>query len=169
MEKGFRGRLAFESVEKLPERLRNVVTLPDAVGGTAAASGVIGDNGVTMLRSVITGPGLLQFRWRVSSEPGYDWLSFSFNGWEQLLISGTSGWLEQAWLLPAGTHTLLWTYSKDGSVRANNDAGYLDNLRFTAMATGASATSVRVPRLPVREVAVDSEAEQRVFGTVVPK
>jgi len=146
-----------------------VVTMADAIGGTAASSGVIGDHGVTMVRTVVTGPGLLQFRWRVSSEPGWDWLTFSFNGWEQLMISGNSGWQEQAWLLPAGTHTLVWTYSKDDSLRMGNDAGYLDNLRFTAMAAGATAATLRLPRVSVREPVIDGPGEQQSFGMVVPK
>jgi len=152
----------------------SVVNLADAVGGSAARSGVIGDFGVTTVRTVVTGPGLLQYRWRVSSEPGYDFLSFSFNGWEQLGISGNSGWVEQAWLLPAGTHTLSWTYFKDGSVASGSDLGYLDNLRFTAMATAAEAGAatnapVRRPRTTVPTVTVGGEGERRSYGTVVPK
>lgn len=100
-------------------------------GGDAAQSGVIGHYQSSYIETSITGPGTLSFYWRVSSESGYDYLRFLFDGVEQSgAISGESGWVQKVYTIDSGLHTLRWTYDKDGSVDRGSDAGWLDSVTF---------------------------------------
>lgn len=100
------------------------------VGGSAAQSGAIADLRSTTVQTTVLGPGMLRFRWKVSSETGYDWLYFHFDSWPQLGISGEFAWEEQSWFVPEGTHILTWTYSKDETASVGADAAWLDAVSF---------------------------------------
>ncbi len=105
-------------------------------GGSAAASGVIANSQSTWVQTTVTGPGILSYRWRVSSEAGYDFLSFYYDGFPQSgQISGEVGWSQQAWSIPTGTHELRWEYKKDSSVAQGADRGWLDQVTFTPTGT----------------------------------
>jgi hypothetical protein len=131
------------------------------VGGSALQSGAIADLQDSIVQTTVTGPGLLTYRWRVSSESGYDVLTFGFDGWDQWYMSGESGWQQQSWFIPEGTHVLTWTYRKDGSIAAGSDAGWLDEVIFTP--GNQTATSQR------SAVAGPVSAVRQTFGTVKPK
>ena len=49
-------------------------------GFSAAQSGSILDNEESWLDATVTGPGTLNFWWKISSEAQYDWLEFYING-----------------------------------------------------------------------------------------
>ncbi len=72
----------------------------------------------------------LTFMYKVSSENGYDFLRFSVDGAEVASWSGNVSWTMHEVEIPAGTHTLTWTYTKDGSVSHGDDAGYVDFIDF---------------------------------------
>jgi M6 family metalloprotease-like protein len=132
------------------------------VGGSALQSGVIADLQHSIVQTTVTGPGLLTFRWRVSSESGFDWLTFGFDGWDQWYMSGESGWQQQSWFIPEGTHVLTWTYRKDSSASTGSDAGWLDEVIFTPgtqAATAGQRAPVQGPTQPVRQS----------FGPVIAK
>lgn len=110
---------------------QNVVTHD---GDVAAQSGATTNNGISTLQTYLSSPGTLTFWWKVSSEEGFDFLRvyvgqsttplFSISGetdWEQKTITLTNGQLNQ----------VRWVYSKDGSVSAGRDAGFLDEVKFT--------------------------------------
>ena len=62
----------------------------------------------------LTGPYDLTFSWKVSSESGYDYLRWYLDGRETAKISGTGGtWQNVSVSVPAGEHTIRWSYSKD--------------------------------------------------------
>jgi hypothetical protein len=82
------------------------------------------------METTVEGPGVLTFRWRASSELNYDFLHFAIDGSEKAAISGESGWLPGRYVMASGTHMLRWTYTKDGSVNNNNDAGYVDQVHY---------------------------------------
>ncbi len=106
-------------------------------GIDAAASGIIGDGQVTWLEvtNIQSGEGSGSFWWKASSEPNYDRLHFSINGAEQpWTISGETDWEQRLFYLPAGTNVLRWTYTKDGSQSAGNDAGWVDEVQFSVSA-----------------------------------
>lgn len=104
-------------------------TTHDGVG--AVQSGMIGDNQISIMEVTVNGPATLTFWWKVSSEDGFDWLSFYVGGVLQKHISGESGWLQETFALPAGSQTLSWQYSKDSSTRAGEDAGWVDQVAFS--------------------------------------
>lgn len=99
----------------------------------AAQTGSIPDNGSTHLRTRVTGPGCLSFWWKVSSEANFDYLTFTCTGTQftnQVRISGEVDWDQQTICVPAGVYTLDWTYSKDVSVAAGQDAGWVSEVTF---------------------------------------
>jgi uncharacterized repeat protein (TIGR02543 family) len=102
-------------------------------GGDAAQSGTVADGQSSTIETAVVGPGTLSYRWKVSSEVGFDFLQFYFNGVLQAgSISGEVDWAQQSWALPAGNHVLRWTYIKDSSASAGSDAGWLDQVVYTA-------------------------------------
>ena len=89
-------------------------------------SGAIGNWDISWMEVVLTGPAKVSFRWKVSSESNYDWLTFTTNGVEHSRISGQTEWEWVALhLTQPGDVTLRWTYSKDSSNNAGEDAGFL--------------------------------------------
>lgn len=102
-------------------------------GDAAAQSGVIANNQQSILQSAITGPGTLTFWWKVSSEEGFDFLSFYLDNTTIPIasVSGETVWEQKTCAIPTGTHTLRWAYSKDVSVSAGRDAGWVDEVIFT--------------------------------------
>jgi hypothetical protein len=102
-------------------------------GKPAAQSGRIGDGGASWLKAVATGPGILTFCWKVSSETDYDWLEFYVNGVLQASrISGEVDWRQQTIALSSGTQPLGWRYVKDPDTSTGLDAGWLAQVSFVA-------------------------------------
>ncbi|MDI6778973.1 MAG: S8 family serine peptidase [Bacteroidota bacterium] len=101
-------------------------------GGDAAQGGAITHSQNTWVEATVTGPGTLTFYWKVSSEVNYDFLRFYIDGVQQTRISGTVDWQLKTYSITAGSHTLRWTYTKDGSVSSGSDTGWLDKVEFTA-------------------------------------
>ena len=105
---------------------------PWFVDGDAARSGAIGDNGSTTLSTTVHGKGTLAFRWRTSSEWDYDWLRLRVDGNEYASMSGWREWEDYSLAITgAGSHTIEWTYSKDGSVSDGEDCGWIDDVVWT--------------------------------------
>ncbi len=80
---------------------------------------------------MLWGPGTLSYWWKVDSESGWDFLRFKMDGSEVQAISGFRNWMEVTHSVPAGNHTLSWTYDKDGSVSTGSDAAWLDLVYFS--------------------------------------
>ena len=107
-------------------------------GVDAAQSGAIFDNQQTSIQTPVTGPGVLVFWWKTSSELDFDYLNFYTNGvpfvdpvtLEVLKISGDTAWERNVCELPAGNHTLRWTYEKDETVLEGLDLAWLDQVQF---------------------------------------
>ena len=116
-------------------------------GVDAVRSGVIGDNGVSSLVTTITGPATVSFYWKVSSEAGFDSLRVYVDDVDQGGgISGAVDWAQRTLSISAGSHTLRWSYSKDGSVSVGADAGYVDQLFIQTSGPGwRSAQLTAVP------------------------
>lgn len=72
--------------------------------------------------------GNITFRARVSSEAGFDVLRFFVDGVQKASWSGTTvtGWQMAAIPVTAGSHTLRWSYEKDGSASMGSDAAWID-------------------------------------------
>ncbi len=101
-------------------------------GIAAAQSSPIGNNRAAMLSTTVTGPGTLNFWWRVSSQAGHDFLSLSNNGSALASISGAIDWQQQTFYLSSGAQSLVWTYAKDTNSSSGSDAAWLDQVTYTS-------------------------------------
>lgn len=110
-------------------------------GVSAAQSGFISHNQQSNLVTSVSGPGILRFSWKVSSESNYDFLQLLVNGVQRQQISGFVDWQEVSIELGAGEHELTWRYVKDGSVNSGLDAGWVDNVRWQSNITHLVQTS----------------------------
>ncbi len=101
-------------------------------GIDAAQSMTISDSQESWMETTITnGPGQLSFWWKVSSELIWDYLEFLVDGVAQSgQISGEVDWQAMNYSLPVGTHVLRWRYSKDSSMSAGQDRGWVDQVSF---------------------------------------
>lgn len=118
-------------------------------GRSAARSGAVGDGEASRLTTEVSGEGTLSFWWKVSSEQGYDKLAVSVDGTESANISGERGWVQKTISVTGnGTHTVVWTYRKDGSVSGGSDCGWMDQVVWTP---GGSLAPPNVP--PVADAA----------------
>ncbi|MCK4761635.1 MAG: PKD domain-containing protein [Candidatus Aminicenantes bacterium] len=117
--------------------------------GDSAGSGAITHNQSTTIETSVTvgSTQAVKFYWKVSSETNYDYLRFYIDGVEQTTIAGTVDWTQVAYNIGAGTHTLKWSYTKDGSVSSGSDRGWVDKLEITAPAADAIAEAVDYPAL----------------------
>jgi hypothetical protein len=88
-----------------------------------------------VLGTTVTGPGTLSFWCKVSSQADADLLSFSVNGTNQLVLSGEVDWKQHSFYLPAGQLSLNWSYTKDASGSAGQDAAWLDEVSFVVGGT----------------------------------
>ena len=99
---------------------------------SAMQSGAIGDEESTLLMAKVTGEGILTFYWKVSSEDGFDELSFAIDNVPQGdPISGIIGWVKKTYTISgAGDHFLSWIYSKDESNSDNQDCAWVDDIAW---------------------------------------
>jgi hypothetical protein len=118
-----------------------------ADGVDAAVSGRIGDMQETWVQTVINGPGQLSFKWKTSSETGFDRLTLAMNGLKTVSISGEIDWRTQEIAVLEGTHTVRWTYAKDGSESAGADRAWLDQVVFTPEAGVVQPVHLLNPRV----------------------
>lgn len=76
--------------------------------------------------------GTISFRYRISSESGYDKGYFEVDGSAKINgISGNGSWTSCTYDVTAGSHTFKWYYSKDSSVDKNDDVFYIDDIVIT--------------------------------------
>ena len=103
-----------------------------ASGSGSARSGAISDSGHTSLTATVRGRGTFSFKWKVSSEEGYDKLHFIADGIEVANISGTTEWATYTLsFAEEGAHPVEWKYDKDGSVANGSDCGWIDDVVWT--------------------------------------
>jgi Leucine-rich repeat (LRR) protein len=103
-------------------------------GVSAAQSGTIGDNEQSSLETTVTGPGLLTYWRKISSETNYDYLELYVNGELQPnRISGEVNWERQVVTVPAGNQLLRWLYRKDKDSSFGADATWVDEVSFVPM------------------------------------
>ena len=108
-------------------------TLTTHDGVDAAQSGDVGDDQWCQMETTVTGPGTLAFWWKVSSEHHYDTLSVHIDGgYSEELISGDVDWRQVELAIEGGSHTVLWQYAKDETLSEGDDAGWVDEVVFTA-------------------------------------
>jgi sulfatase modifying factor 1 len=122
-----------------------IVDYSEARDLTSSAKAQTTDGQSTFREYIVTGPAVVDFWWKVSSEQGFDFFSYSLNGVQQQAISGEVDWTYRTLTLPAGNHTIRWTYAKDESGAIGQDAGWLDEFAvYPAEATLAVRDGVNV-------------------------
>lgn len=103
-----------------------VITSGTSDGVDAARSGHIGNSKRSWISTTVKGPITVSYRWKISCERGYDLLRFSVDGSQKAYATGSVGWTTKSFIVPTGTHTLKWEYSKDFSITRGLDAAFLD-------------------------------------------
>jgi hypothetical protein len=97
----------------------------------AAGSGPIGDNQSSYLQTTVTGPGTVNFKWKISAAAG-DTMTFLIDGVAWASLSGETAWTNSSnYPLSAGPHKLTWRYTKNGSGSSGSDRAWLDQVVFT--------------------------------------
>ena len=111
-------------------------------------SGIIGHYGVTNTTFTVNyiEAGAVKFKYRVSSE-GPDYLRVYVDDTRIISVSGTSmaSWETCTYDVSAGTHTIKFEYTKDGSVVTGLDAGAIAQLKFIGV----------MPPFPTRHLVQD--------------
>jgi len=113
----------------------------------AAKSGTIthNQNSTLSLNINVQQAGPISFYYKVSSEAGYDSLKFSVDGVLRGGWAGESGWAQASYNIAAGSHTLTWTYAKDGSVSRGSDCAWIDYIVFPNMGQPLTITTASLP------------------------
>jgi hypothetical protein len=99
-------------------------------GDNCLESGNINDNQSTTLTIElnILAEGTVSFARKVDSEGNYDFLYFRVDGQDYAEWSGDLAWEVFEYTVPAGLHTLEWTYDKDYIVSDGADAAWVDDI-----------------------------------------
>jgi hypothetical protein len=97
----------------------------------AVMTGTVRNNQECWIRTTVTGPGMVRFYWKVSSEADFDVLYYRVGGTNFAEISGEVDWELVELPVAAGNHTLEWIYTKDEDVADGEDAAWLDEFSFT--------------------------------------
>lgn len=129
-----------------------------AVGKYSVCSGRIEANQSSWIATEVNGAGVLTFQWKVSCEKddagvcAWDRIVLTTNGVECVRMDGVVGWNSRTITFrESGTHTVRWTYLKDGYDADGADyadCAWLDNVRWTPsdpmpqLDDGASAIDV---------------------------
>ncbi len=98
----------------------------------SAQSGVITTNQTTWMETTVTGPGLVKYWWRTSSQRRHDQIQFLVGGVVRRRISGMNRWQQESVRIPAGLQTLRWSYSKDAAIDRGDDAGWVAEVNYRA-------------------------------------
>ena len=122
-------------------------------------------------RQEILPEGQVAFWCRVSSETSFDYLRFYVDGVQGFALSGESGRVQQVIPISAGTHTLRWEYTKDGSVSGGQDTAWVDQVTVLPSLAGALdqptwtfATSGGAPWYGQTAVSMDGVAAAQAGG-----
>ena len=99
-------------------------------GMDAASSGPLPHSSTTFMQTTVTGPGMVSFWWKVSSEPGNDALLFHTGASERSRVTGETDWQWKTFSVSSGSQALKWTYSKNSSQTGGLDRAWLDQVLF---------------------------------------
>ena len=126
------GDIVFTTDGNAKWSLDDATSNPDA---PSARSGAIGDSQQTSLFGTVTGPGVLAFRRKVSSESNWDYLRFFADGVQKFSWSGEQDWGDVTCNCAdfgPGEHVFEWRYVKDGSVSRGSDCAWIDKVNWRA-------------------------------------
>ena len=110
---------------------------------SAAQSGVVTNTQSSALQITVTGPGTITFWWQTQTEmDDFDFdLVFSLDGGYEDDIDNIKPWVQDSFLIPAGTHVLAWTaYAGDFAY----DAGWIDKVSYVPDPSSFSLLNPRI-------------------------
>jgi hypothetical protein len=107
-----------------------------------AASGTIGNNQSSSLKTTVTNKRSVTFKWRVSSAAGSDYLKVFVNGVLDAQISGNSGWISKTIEFTENTNTIEWKYTKDAIGSSGLDRGFVDAVTFEEATLSANSNTL---------------------------
>ena len=159
---------SLEDDEESPTR--TIGELPAFVNGTTGGnaywtvlgdgtwkSGEIGDNQVTWASVPVTGPCVVSFSWKTSSESSCDKLHCYVDGVEiPSAISGVmSDWADIDFVLrEGGVHKVKFAYTKDNLARSGEDCGWVKGFTATPVTARTVALVACGGTLEGNEIAV---------------
>jgi hypothetical protein len=100
----------------------------------------------------------IKFYFKVSSEEGWDYLSFKLNDKEVFRISGEVDWTKEVIAAPSGFNKLEWIYYKDASTSSGSDCAWVDKIDF------AETASVRYIQKDLQAARIVSPVKQKKYG-----
>lgn len=104
-------------------------------GIDAAASGPLPAGGETYMQTILTGPGNVNFRWKINLPAEFGKLRISVGGINTAEIAGDSGWAETTAYVPPGDQIVRWTFIRTvpaGPAPDPADTGaWLDEVVYT--------------------------------------
>ncbi len=127
-----------------------VIDNVNAFGGTfSARSGNISDNESSGLSISMTTSydGNIAFYNKLSSEGGFDYLTFYVDDVMIAHWAGESEWEYYDYFVEAGFHTFKWEYDKDNGVSTGNDCGWLDHISFPPTAVVHASIINNLPKI----------------------
>lgn len=94
--------------------------------GDAAQSGSVDDGQSSWIETMVTGPGVLSFYWKVSSSDAWGDLKFSIDGVEKAKCLAYQTWELKTYAISSGSHTPRWDYAP--FTQWGSEAGFLDKV-----------------------------------------
>ncbi|WP_198265407.1 reprolysin-like metallopeptidase [sulfur-oxidizing endosymbiont of Gigantopelta aegis] len=98
------------------------------IGQSALQSGVLANNQQSIIQTRLSGPKVVNFYWKVSSQFNADFVKFYIDNVEIEALSGEVDWVKKSMTLSAGSHELKWIYSKDAAFNNGLDAAWVDGI-----------------------------------------
>ena len=84
--------------------------------------------------------------WGEGSTTIWDKCQFFIDGNEQFSYGALQSWNTYSFDVTAGTHTFLWSYTKDGSVNPEGDAFFIDDITFVGVPGNGGGGGLQEPR-----------------------
>lgn len=97
-------------------------------GDYSARSGAITHSMSSILRMSSVEGTRVSFYRKISSELNWDYLRFHVDGQEKGKWSGEEEWTYETFIIGPGTHSISWSYEKDGSVSSGSDCAWIDDV-----------------------------------------
>ncbi|MBR0302436.1 MAG: InlB B-repeat-containing protein, partial [Clostridia bacterium] len=127
--------LRFENDETYPWK---IVTEGERIYAQSGNSEKGDTTSTLTLNVTMSEAGTISFDYKYGSERSWDWCRFHVDGNEKFSKSGEGdSWESYSCELSAGTHTITWSYSKDGGSDYFEDCFSVDNI---AIKTGGAVT-----------------------------
>ena len=95
--------------------------------GYSLRSGEIAANETSSVEAVLSGPGTLSFKWKVPAGRG-DYARVYLDGEVQKSIQRVTAWQTVSLDIPAGEHTIRWSYERGSGSASGEDAAFLDDV-----------------------------------------